>query len=47
MDSKDLPETMDSLYLFCKDHTEKLHDAGYSPVEAFWISFACMLVEDI
>jgi hypothetical protein len=42
MDSENLRETVSSLYLFSRDHAEKLQDAGYSPVEAFWISFACL-----
>lgn len=42
MDSEDLSEVMASLYLFYKDHSENLQDAGYSPTEAFWISFACL-----
>jgi hypothetical protein len=42
MDREELSETMASLYLFCKDHSENLQDAGYSPEEAFWISFACL-----
>jgi len=42
MDREELPEEMGSLYLFYKDHSENLRDAGYSPVEAFWISFACL-----
>jgi len=42
MDREEFSGTMESLYLFCKDHSENLQDAGYSHEEAFWISFACL-----
>ena len=42
MDSEGFSETMGSLYLFCEGHSKDLRDAGYSPTEAFWISFACL-----
>jgi hypothetical protein len=42
MSSEDPSEIMSLLYLFYKDHSEKLRDVGYSPAGAFWINFACL-----
>lgn len=42
MVSRELSDIVASLHLFYKGHSQDLRDAGYSPAEAFWISFACL-----
>jgi len=42
MVSQDVSDIVRSLRLFYEGHSEDLRDAGYSPEEAFWISFACL-----
>lgn len=42
MSPADISEIAASLYLFYKEHSEKLRDIGYSNAGAFWINFACL-----
>ena len=42
MVSQDVSDIVRSLRRFYEGHSGDLRDAGYSPEEAFWISFACL-----
>jgi hypothetical protein len=42
MDRQQQVQTLGSLYLLYRSHSERLQAVGYAKAEAFWLNFACL-----